>query len=312
MEKHTQHEQARNLFFQTDLSNTQIAALLDLSRNTITRWIKQEQWREMKHAATQAPGAVLLELYDQLTALNKNISSREPHLRYPTPEEAIVQRRLMMSIKATERQHPGNYMQVYAELIDELKYEDIDLAKKIMSYSQNIVQRKVTKDTRFNTQQYMFLEDEIDETISQNTEQSTPPLYPDSDRDGEGQGVRSAPSCTIEKNDILCDNQPLHSFLPTSMSQQKKLHNAPHTETTEHQLNHQLEAQIREQVQITEQQLDDKIAAYKQLGYEKPTNNRAGLFFAQKKIKNITIRLGRIHPHRDPDMINYFDSLWGT
>lgn len=275
MEKHTQHQQARNLFFQTDLSNQQIAALLDISRNTITRWIKQEQWREMKHAAVQAPGAVLLELYDQLTALNRNINSREPQLRYPTPEEAMIQRRLMMSIKTTERQHPGNYMQVYSELIDELKYEDIELAKKIMTYSQNIVQRKVKRDQRFNTQQYMFLEDEIEEGSDDITPSSPAP----------------APSCTIEKNNILCDNQPLHNFLPTSMVQQNNFTDAP-------------------QVQKTEEELKDKIEEYKELGYEKPTDNRSGLFFAQKKYGTITIKYGRVHPQRDPDMINYFDNLW--
>jgi DNA-binding protein H-NS len=305
MEKTLQREQARELFLQTELSNQQIADYLTVDRKTVSRWIKEEQWREMKHAATQAPGAILLDLYDQLTALNRNISSREPHLRFPTKEEALIQRRLLLTIKSVDRQHPGNYMQTYSELIEEIKQADEQLAKEITKFADNIIKRKEKKDKRFSTLQQMFVNDEIEPS---SFEGGVPPSGVMEDiPNGAHNACPADQSGDIQNSLITQQDQPSPQDLSTSMSQKNIADNGT-LDNYEH--DHQLESQIVAEADRREKELQQKIAYWNTLGYQKPTGPLADLYFAQKKFNNVTVRYGRVHPQRDKEMIRYFDNLW--
>jgi DNA-binding protein H-NS len=329
MEKTLQRDQARELFLQTELSNTQIADHLGVDRKTVSRWIKEEQWREMKHVATQAPAAILLELYDQLTALNRNISSRESHLRFPTKEEALIQRRMLLSIKSIDRQHPGNYMQTYSELLEEIGEADKDLAKEIAKYADSIIKRKNKKDKRFNTLQHMFINDEILEGRSESAESGMSLACPTLGVKGEdvkgnvsasNNGAHNAcpadQSGDIEKNAITQQDQLSPQNISTSMSHKNLADDGTLIDKTRslnsqtaHEYNHQLESQIVSEADKKEKELQKKIEYWNSLGYEKPTGDDPWNYFAQKRINNVVVRYAR-KPWRDQDMIDYFDNLW--
>ena len=335
MEKTLQRDQARELFLQTELSNQQIADHLSVDRKTISRWIKEEQWREMKHAAGQAPAAILLELYDQLTALNRNISSRESHLRFPTKEEALIQRRMLLSIKSIDRQHPGNYMQTYSELLEEIGEADKDLAKEIAKYADSIIKRKNKKDKRFNTLQHMFLEDTVstpergqadedpnnttpvtarrnDEAASRQQEISN--AY--TSQQGAHNACPADQSGDIQNSLINQQDQPSPQNISTSMSHKNPVDDGtlidktrPLNSQTAHEYNHLPESQIVSEADKKEKELQKKIEYWNSLGYEKPTGDDPWNYFAQKRINNVVVRYAR-KPWRDQDMIDYFDNLW--
>ncbi len=92
------HQQAFNLYFQTDLTQQQIADLLDINRKTLYTWIKQGSWARAKYAARHAPCILIDQYYAQLHAMNKEISGREER-PYPTKEEAEIMRKLGATIK---------------------------------------------------------------------------------------------------------------------------------------------------------------------------------------------------------------------
>jgi len=156
--KQTEKHQARELYFQLNLPQTKIAEILNLDRKTISRWMEEDKWCEMKYAAQQMPGMLLQDLYNQLSCLHARIHSRVPERQYPTDEESIIQRRLMMSIKNAEKQSVGNYMQIMTEIINEVAKQSPQLALDLTPYTDKIIKKKLDKKTfRKNA---MFLTDE--------------------------------------------------------------------------------------------------------------------------------------------------------
>src|ERR1700748_53576 len=93
---------ARNLYFQTDMKQADIAALVGIDTKTLYRWIKQDNWKQMKIAAKQAPIAIVEMLYKQLHALNSSICERDVPI--PSLEEAEITRKLINSISKLKQQ----------------------------------------------------------------------------------------------------------------------------------------------------------------------------------------------------------------
>jgi len=220
MEKTVQREQARELYFQTEMTQEQIAHLLNINRKTVGLWIQQGKWHDMKQSALQAPGMVLQQLYDQLTDLNIAISNRQLGHRYPTLEESAIQRRLMLSIKNFEHQPAGNYIQTYTELINEIAQGDPQLSREVCHYSDDIIRRKYNHDKK-TSEQYMFLNDDIDELDNLDKElyeQSIVQSPPNSDIPNSDQiassllgGTEVGPNatpCDINETHITQQDQP--------------------------------------------------------------------------------------------------------
>src|ERR1700744_4077802 len=102
--KFNEQQQAQNLYYQTDLSNTEIASRVGVSARTISRWINNENWKSMKQAARHAPAAIVEKLYIQLNELNDHILSRGPGQRFPSKDEADIMRKLTMTIDKLKQQ----------------------------------------------------------------------------------------------------------------------------------------------------------------------------------------------------------------
>ena len=202
--KQTEKQQAKELYFQLNLPQTKIAEILNLDRKTISRWMEEGKWREMKYAAQQMPGMLLQDLYNQLSCLHARIHSRVPERQYPTEEESIIQRRLMMSIKNAEKQSVGNYMQIITEIINEVAKQSPQLAHDLTPYTDKIIKKKLDKKTfRKNA---MFLTDEPyieDEQPTQEPDNISPPCLPDRQALEE---PGKAPSQSLEEvNTPHCD-----------------------------------------------------------------------------------------------------------
>lgn len=60
---HEKKQQAKELFFQTDLSKTQIANLLGISRRSLHYWVKDEHWDRLRESATQLPALLAEKCY---------------------------------------------------------------------------------------------------------------------------------------------------------------------------------------------------------------------------------------------------------
>ncbi|HXS36745.1 MAG TPA: hypothetical protein VN721_08595 [Flavipsychrobacter sp.] len=132
-------QQARNLYFQTELTQTHIAELLDVDRKTIYLWIKEGRWAEIKRSAQQTPSILAEQYYTQLLAINEMIAGREEQ-PYPTPQEAETIRKLTLTIKhIKDGQTRGETIEVLMNFIHQLTKTDLALAKQILPYADEYI-----------------------------------------------------------------------------------------------------------------------------------------------------------------------------
>jgi DNA-binding XRE family transcriptional regulator len=89
---------ARGLYFQTQLSQQEIADRVGVNRKTLYLWINEEKWQEARLAAAQSPTILLHQYYQQLININESIAARTDS-PFPTPKEADVIRKISSVIK---------------------------------------------------------------------------------------------------------------------------------------------------------------------------------------------------------------------
>jgi predicted DNA-binding protein YlxM (UPF0122 family) len=140
--------QAYNLFFQTNLSQVQIAKLLDVDRKTIYNWISEGNWRKQKKLATHLPSMIAEQLYYMLANLNHEILSRG-HQPWPMTHEAEQIRKLTVAIKHTKnRQTINESMESFTLFAEMISAREPELAARINPYIQEYIQQRV--DIKFS------------------------------------------------------------------------------------------------------------------------------------------------------------------
>lgn len=138
----TKEQKARNLYFQTDMKQTDIAAIVGISDKTLYRWIVQNNWKQMKEAAKLAPLAIVEMLYKQLYDLNAAICGRESPI--PTLQEAETTRKLINSIDKLKRQASlSENIQVLMGFTTFLNKFDNDLAKQVVIHADHYLKERI-------------------------------------------------------------------------------------------------------------------------------------------------------------------------
>ena len=83
--KNDQRQMARNLYFETEFTQGQIADLVGISQKTMSFWASEEHWKRLKILAQTTPDIVAENMYQEVCRLNDAIVAREPgnpHCRY--------------------------------------------------------------------------------------------------------------------------------------------------------------------------------------------------------------------------------------
>ena len=106
--------EAQRLYFTEFLTQKDIAARVGVTERTIYNWIRQYAWDKLKQASLQAPAMIAESLCSQLVELQAAIAARKPGTRFPTPQEAEIQRKLIASIEKTKKSPTlGQSMQLF-------------------------------------------------------------------------------------------------------------------------------------------------------------------------------------------------------
>ncbi|MBA3829601.1 MAG: hypothetical protein H0X33_11740 [Taibaiella sp.] len=120
--KPEQYDQARHLYFQSGFTQAQIAATVDVSEKTMSLWVNEGRWKELRTTAAIVPSVMIDDLYYEFAELNEAIRSRPRGMRYATTEEAIVRHRLVAAMKILrEHQAAPAHMEVLTNFILYLK-----------------------------------------------------------------------------------------------------------------------------------------------------------------------------------------------
>lgn len=97
-------EVAKTLFMQ-GISQSEIADKLSVSKVSISRWAKEENWDVLKKNLVNSKSERLSELYDELAALGASIKSRPEGERFPTSKEADIRRKIIKDISELETKY---------------------------------------------------------------------------------------------------------------------------------------------------------------------------------------------------------------
>ena len=97
-------EVAKTLFMQ-GLPQTEIADKLGVSKVSVSRWAKEENWDVLRKNLVNSKSERLSELYDELAALGAAIKSRPEGERFSTSKEADIRRKIIKDISELESKY---------------------------------------------------------------------------------------------------------------------------------------------------------------------------------------------------------------
>ena len=122
---------AKSLYLNGSFTQEEIAAKVGTTRQTVSRWLKDGGWEELKASFTITPTQILAGLNRQIVEINNNINEREEGKRFATVAEADTLAKLASAIKKIESDVGiADIVDVAIRFTNWLRPLDLDMAKK--------------------------------------------------------------------------------------------------------------------------------------------------------------------------------------
>ena len=141
--KNEQHAKARNLFFQTEFTQQQIAALIGISEKTLSLWANEGRWRRLKQLAKETPAEMIDEMYNEVHRINEAIRSREPGKQFATPQQAEIRRKTFASVKYVQEQQASvSHAEVLINFTTYVLRRNVEDAQLLTKYADDYMKRE--------------------------------------------------------------------------------------------------------------------------------------------------------------------------
>jgi transcriptional regulator with XRE-family HTH domain len=122
---------AKSLFINGNFTQEEIADKVGTTRQSVSRWIKDGAWDQLKASVSITPTQILSGLNRQIIEINNNINEREAGKRFATAAEADTLSKLASAIKKIEQDVGINdIVDVGIRFTNWLRPLDIDKAKE--------------------------------------------------------------------------------------------------------------------------------------------------------------------------------------
>jgi len=133
--KQEQKQQAQHLYFQTDLSQAEIAQFLGISRVTLNTWAREGDWARIRVSAQHMPCLITENLYMVMAKLTENILSELRIMRPITKAEAETLRSISLTIKNLNgRSSVNESLEMMSFFIEDVNSKDPEMAQKIKPF----------------------------------------------------------------------------------------------------------------------------------------------------------------------------------
>jgi transcriptional regulator with XRE-family HTH domain len=137
-------EWAKLLFTQSSLSQKEIAAKVDTSEKTMSKWVNDEGWDTLRAAHTITKQQQLNRLYAQINELNVSIQEREEGKRFANNKEADTLVKLTAAAKNLEQEAGlSEAIETFMGFNDFLKAFDLKAAQLLAKYQDMYIQEKL-------------------------------------------------------------------------------------------------------------------------------------------------------------------------
>lgn len=125
-------EWAKLLFLKENLTQQEISERVEVSRQTINKWIKNENWESLKTSMSITREEQLSNLYRQVAEINSAISQRPAGERFATAKEADTINKLAAAIERMEKEVGiTDIISVSKKFLDWLRKVDLTKAKEL-------------------------------------------------------------------------------------------------------------------------------------------------------------------------------------
>lgn len=123
---------ARVLFCKENLTMQEVAERMGVSRQSVSRWAKEDKWEEQKAGVTLTKEEQIKNLYRQITELNNAILDREEGTRFATIAEADTISKLSAAIKKLEGESGiADIISVGIKFIEWVRKADVSRAREL-------------------------------------------------------------------------------------------------------------------------------------------------------------------------------------
>lgn len=122
---------ARDLYVLGTYTLEEIASKVGSTRQTISKWAKEQYWEELKAGMSISREELLKNLYRQVSDINESINMREPGERHANVKEADTLSKLSSAIKKLESDVGiSDIVAVGIRFTNWLRNVDLDKAKE--------------------------------------------------------------------------------------------------------------------------------------------------------------------------------------
>ena len=145
--KHKQQEQAKELYFQTNMTKTEIAATVGVNRRTILLWSKQDNWDKLRQSARHLPAIVAEKCYYLLDHFTTGLL-RDHSLPALSFKDAQTIHMLATSIKKLKNRSTVNEsMEMFNFFYEGLKKKNPELAAEVLPEIEEYITSRSDRET---------------------------------------------------------------------------------------------------------------------------------------------------------------------
>ena len=131
---------ARSLFLKSDLSRKEIARIAGVTEKTLRRWIKDENWEELKAVESITRKQLLQDAYRQLKRINDYIENELDGI--PNKEMSDAKAIIRKEIESLSDSPLHIYIEVSEELIHHVQMNHPDMVKSITGILSEFIESK--------------------------------------------------------------------------------------------------------------------------------------------------------------------------
>lgn len=122
---------AKSLYVNGSFTQEEIAQKVGTTRQSVSRWVREGAWEDLKASYTITPSQILAGLNRQIIEINNNINARVDGKRFATVAEADTLAKLASSVKKIESDVGiSDIVDVGIRFTNWLRPLDLDMAKK--------------------------------------------------------------------------------------------------------------------------------------------------------------------------------------
>ena len=137
---------AKSLYLDGNYTQEEIAEKVGTTRQTVSRWVKAENWDTLKASVAITPAQIISQWNRQIIEVNNAIAARDEGQRYATPAEADALAKLAGAINKLQNDvGVSDCVSVAMRFLTWLRPLDVEAAKQFNNLFDAFIKDQTTR-----------------------------------------------------------------------------------------------------------------------------------------------------------------------